>query len=308
MEALDAPVDVARQVAAIGLAAAAALAVLARSRRGAPEHRREPLPAAGLALALAAVVAINVVSDDEAISGAHVLGVASAALGALVANRLPLPPWSRPLLVLPGAALTVGAMQIADRPAVMWPTVAAAAVLAVLVGDSDRIHASTAAAPPLLAVSIAGMYATIPETGQILPVLVVAIPIALLGGPLRLARLGAPGAAATVVLLAAIVAEGGQTRPSSIVGGLASLGVLALEPLVRARVTPAQPPPDSWTSPRLLSLAAVHVVVVAVAARIAGLLDDLVVAAAIVAITVGVAVAALVALVRVVEPREPHGR
>ena len=128
-----------------------------------------------------------------------------------------------------------------------------------------------AGGPPLLAVSILGMYATIPETGQILPVAVVAVPIALVGGPARLARLGTAGAAASVVLLVAVVAEGGQARPASIVGGLASFGVLALEPMAR-RVAPATAaPPDRWASGAMAVLVAVHVVVVAVASRIAGL-------------------------------------
>jgi hypothetical protein len=305
MEASDDPLGVIRQVAVVGLIAAAGLAVLARSRRGAPRHRGQPLPAAGIALAVAAMVAIDIV-DDGAISAAHVLGLSAAAAGALVAGWFRLPWWTRPLLVLPGAALTVDAMQITDRPGVIGPTVVASAVLAVLVGDTDRIHAGSAAGPPLLAVSIFGMFATIPETGQILPVLVVAVPVALVGGPLRLARLGSAGAAATVVLLAAIVAAGGHFRPASIVGGLASLGVLALEPLARALVASASPPPDDWRSPRLLLLAVVHVIVVAVVARVAGLRQDLATAAVIVALTGGLALAALVALVRHVEYSGEH--
>jgi hypothetical protein len=196
-------------------------------------------------------------------------------------------------------------MNLADRPAVVGPSVVAGAVLAALVGESDRIHGASAAGPPLLAVSIFGMYSTIPETGQILPALVVAVPISLVGGPVRLARLGSPGAAAAVVLLAAIVAEGGQTRPSSILGGLACLGVLALEPVVRAAASAASPaaaPPDDWRSPYLLRLTTIHVVVVVIAARVAGLREDLTSAAVIVAVTGALAAAALFAMVREMVP------
>ncbi len=105
--------------------------------------------------------------------------------------RLPLV--LRPVLVVPGIAVTVEAMHLADRSTVVWPTVIVASVLAVLVADADESLAGSAVGPPLLAVSIFGMYVTIPETGQILPVLVVAVPIALVGAPLCLARLGAAG-------------------------------------------------------------------------------------------------------------------
>ena len=151
--------------------------------------------------------------------------------------------------MLPGAAVAVEAMHIEDRPTVIWPTVLVAAALAAAVADADLSLARSAVGPPLLAVSAFGMYVTVPETGQILPVLVVIVPIALVGAPLVLARLGTAGSAAIVVLLAAVVAEGGQQRAASIVGGLASVGVLALEPVARAIVPRARPWPGDWRDP-----------------------------------------------------------
>jgi hypothetical protein len=311
MDSLDGPVDAIREVGAVGVAVAAALAALALLLRSRPGGFRKPVPLAGLALTGAILVAVRMVDLREAAGDEELLGVSVAAAGALVAVLIRLPWWARPMLVLPGAVLTIDAMNLADRPAVVGPTVVAGAVLAALTGESDRIHGASAAGPPLLAVSIFGMYTTIPETGQILPALVVAVPIALLGGPVRLARLGSPGAAAVVVLLAAMVAEGGQTRPSSILGGLACLGVLALEPVVRAAATaaaspgaapPAEVPPDDWRSPYLLRLTAIHVVVVVIAARVAGLREDLTSAAVIVAVTGALAAAALFAMVREMVP------
>jgi hypothetical protein len=139
----------------------------------------------------------------------------------------------------------------------------------------------------------------------------VVVPIALLGGPLRLARLGAAGSAASVVLLAAVAAEGGQTRAASIVGGLAGLGVLALDPVARwlgARMqgwSPA-PPPASWRSPGMLRLVALHVAVVLVAARIAGLREGLKQSTAIAALTATVALIALLVINRDMERGEPY--
>jgi hypothetical protein len=297
MDDLDQSLDVARQVGPVGLIVALGLVLVAHSRGHAPGHRRQPLALGGVALAAAALVAIAMSDDGAAVTGTQVLGVSVAGIGAQVASWIRLPVWARPLLVLPGAALTVDAMEIV-RPAVVGPTIVATAVLAVLVAETDRIHAATAAGPPLLAASIFGMYASIPETGTILPVLIVAIPIGAVGGPLRVACLGTAGAEATVVLLAAVVAQGGQHRPASIVGGLATLGVLALEPLARALARRVRPAPENWRSPRLLGLSAMHVIVVFVAARVAGLRHDLRSAVLIVMATAGLALAVLIALDR----------
>ena len=176
---LEAPLDVAGEVGWVGLAAAAVLAVAALALR----RVRRPLPAAGLAMAAAGLVAVAIADTDEAGGTLHVLGIAAAAAGAWAGRLLRLPLLVRPVLVVPGVAVTVEAMHLADRSTVVWPTVLVAAVLAVLVADADESLAQSAAGPPLLAVSIFGMYVTIPETGQILPVLVVAVPIALVGRP-----------------------------------------------------------------------------------------------------------------------------
>lgn len=308
MDALDVPLEVIRRVGAVGLVAAAALALASLARPAGPDGRRPPLPAAGLALTAAAALAVAWAPDGEAVGARQVAGLVAAAGGAWLAAVLRLPLWVRPALVLPGAALTVDAMRITDRSQAIVPAIVAAAVLAVLVGEADEIHARSAAGPPLLAASIFGMYATIPETELILPVLVVAVPIGLVGGPARLARLGTAGAAASVVMLVAIVAEGGQARPASIVGGLASFGVLALEPVARAIVAAAAPPPDRRAWARQALTLCIHVVVIAVASRVAGLRQSAAEATAIVAATAGVALVVLVVLIRDTERRTGSGR
>lgn len=294
---LEAPMDAAREVGAVGVAAALVLAAVALALRS----RVRPLPAAGLAMAAAGLVAIAMADNDEAGGSGHVAGVALAAAAGWLGEQLRLPALARALLVVPGAAVAVNAMQIEDRPTVVWPTVVVAAALAVAVALSDRSLARSAAGPPLLAVSVFGMYATVPETGQILPVLVVVVPVALVGAPLALARLGAAGSAAVMVLLAAVVAEGGQVRAASIVGGLASVGVLALEPVARRLVPVARPWPSTWRDRRVLLLAALQAAVVLVTSRVAGIGDDLEVSTAIVVVTGVLTLVALMVLVRDVE-------
>ena len=99
-----------------------------------------------------------------------------------------------------------------------------------------------------------------------------------------------------------MVAEGGQARAASIVGGLATVGVLALEPVARrARPPRACRGPADWRSPRILALAALQVVVVLVMSRVAGLRDDLEGATVIAVVTGVLGLAALVVLLRDVE-------
>jgi hypothetical protein len=294
---LAAPLDAAREVGFVGVVAAAVLALVAMARRDVSH----PLPLAGVAMAGAGLLAVAIADTEDAGGILQVLGIAAAGAGAGVGRSLRLPLVVRAALIVPGAAVTVEAMALADRSTVVWPTVVVASVLAVLVADADESLAASAAGPPVLAVSIFGMYITIPETGQILPVLIVAVPIALVGAPLSLARLGAVGSGAVMVLLAAVVAEGGQARAASIVGGLASTGVLALEPVARRLAPDAPPWPADWRSRPVLALAGLHVVVVLVVSRVAGLRDDLEGALVISAVAGALALVALVALVRDVE-------
>jgi hypothetical protein len=304
MEALDVPLEMAGQVGYIGVAGAVALAVASLLWPRGRDGRRSPLPAAGLVLAAAGALAITASEAPEHVGQRQATGIALAAVGGFIAGRLPW--WLRPFMVMPGVALLLDAMGLDERPDSVAPIVVTAAVLAMLVAETDRLLAGSAAGPPLMAVTIFGMYVTIPETAQILPVLVVAVPIALTGGPVRLARLGSAGSAATLALLAAIVAEGGQTRESSVLGGLASVGALALVPVARVLVERARPPSESWRSPWLWQLVAVHVVVVLVVSRVAGLQDTFGAALVIVVVTGCAALFALTVLMRDVERGGSH--
>ena len=78
-------------------------------------------------------------------------------------------------------------------------------------------------------------------------------------------------------------------------------GVLALEPVARRLAPDAPPWPADWRSRPVLALAGLHVVVVLVVSRVAGLRDDLEGALVISAVVGALALVALVALVRDVE-------
>jgi hypothetical protein len=188
------------------------------------------------------------------------------------------------------AAGGAGIVAATDPPATLalplpWIAVVAGAAGALLAGF-DRRWRGHGLAPLLLAVSAVGVYATVPDVEWALVVVGAALPLTLLGwpgplapggvgGPRRRDRpaqpppsLGVAGSLATAALLAWTVAAGGAGRPGSVVGGLACLGVLTVEPLARLldprhRSALARPR-VAWTA------LAAHLVLVAVAARVVG--------------------------------------
>jgi len=212
------------------------------------------------------------------------------------------------------AAAGVGALAAAGvipagREAGLAPAVAVAAVLVAgaLLADFDR-RRPDGLALPLWAVTVAGVWATVPDVEAAVVVLGAALPPALLGWPGPLARsglvaLGLAGSLASAALLVWVVATDGAARPGSMVGGLACLGVLAVEPVARrlaGRGPGGQPLPP-------LPVAVGHLALVAVAARVVGRRETVAEALplAVAALAAGLAVA-VVALRRVAAARTPN--
>jgi hypothetical protein len=157
------------------------------------------------------------------------------------------------LLAVPGAWWLAASTGV---PAVGWVKVAIAVVAAAgggLVAGSDRRLGRWSLLVVL--VTAGGVYGTVPDTEQALALLGAAIAIAF---AFWAARLGAAGSWAFAGLVAWTAAVGGVGRHSSIVGGLACLGVLLVAPLWPRRV-PA------------FAIAAAQWPVVFVASRVAGL-------------------------------------
>jgi hypothetical protein len=167
-----------------------------------------------------------------------------------------------------GLAATGGAT-VRLGPAQLAGAVVVAGVVAALLADFDRRRWRDGLTLPLLAVSAAGIWATVPDVESAAVVLGVFLPFALLGWPLVRAgppSLGLAGALATAGLLVWTVVSGGAGRPGSIAGGLACLGVLAVEPA--ARLLDRRGPVDR--AAKALPVLAAHLLLVGVAARVAG--------------------------------------
>jgi hypothetical protein len=228
-------------------------------------------------------------------------GLAAGLLAGLAAALACLAVWAWRRRHRPGAPTPVvgvalaaaggaGIVAATDPPATLalplpWIAVVAGVAGALLAGF-DRRWRGHGLAPLLLAVSAVGVYATVPDVEWALVVVGAALPLTLLGWPGPLApgglrgprrrdgpaqpppSLGVAGSLAAAALLAWTVAAGGAGRPGSVVGGLACLGVLAVEPLARLldprhRSALARPR-VAWTA------LAAHLVLVAVAARVVG--------------------------------------
>ncbi len=192
------------------------------------------------------------------------------------------------------------------------------ALAGTAVGDFDRRGARRGLGPLLLLVSIAGLYTTVPDTELALVLFGAAIPISLLAWPRARARLGSGGAYAAIGLFLWVATIEGSGRAGSIVGAVATLALLVLEPLGRLiapRLTVPRLPPfltDARVTPGLL--VGGQLLLVAWAARVAGLADDpivaLVLALPVLAVGIAVGVAASVEPLKAGEhrPRRRHQR
>jgi hypothetical protein len=269
--------------------------------------------AAGVSLAVVAVLALVRALSGRWWSGAGLAAALGALVGLATAELLPLPlalvggivalgiaaqlatRWALLAGVLPaavGAVLVGVAVGEAADAAPQWARIATgtvAGVAALLVGDLED------ARPRLLgvclAVSAVSVYVAVPDTESVRPLVGAAGAAALLSLPRDIAA-NAAGSAAALGLLAWSVGVGGWPRPGAVVGGLACVGVLVLGRVIR------------WARTPIVALLLAHVAVVAIVARIAGLRERAVVAGLIVASAFAAAVVALLVTGR---PR-PRGR
>jgi hypothetical protein len=165
------------------------------------------------------------------------------------------------------------------------------------VSRTDVEYGPVGLTPVLYAVAAAGVFAAVPDTEQAAALLGASVPLAVRGWPLGRARLGPPGAGAAAALLLWVAAVGGRGREPSIVGAVGCLGLLLTLPAGRwlagrtGRLRAARRPRR-----HVLTLVLVHLLVVAVSSRVAGVSPDLDVALVVTAATVLVALAASVLL------------
>ena len=253
-------------------AGAAATGVLVGLRRRWPRLR--PV-AAGPILVLSAAAELLHTGDAprSLLLAVAVLAVGGGA-GQLLLGRRLRTAWPRWLVA--GAAVVPGSALLAYGPGMDVPGPSWVRVTLVV-----ATPAATAAfwsferrwvrlALPLLSVSAAGIYATTPDTEQILIVLGAVLGVTVAGWWAGLG-VGTVAAPAVTGLVTWTVAVDGRGRHSAIVGGLGCLGLLVAEPLAASlrRQNRAHPRPGPLRA--VVGGVAIQVAVVLVASRVAGL-------------------------------------
>jgi hypothetical protein len=290
-------------IVAVGLAIAV---TTAGGRRG--SGSRLP-PAVGLPITVAALAAIGV---SRAPTASVVVGLTGVTAAAALAVGWP---GGRRVSAVAGLLLTVpfAWLLAVDASSVVWVravVTGAATVGPVAAARTDVDLGPTGLTPALYAVSAAGVFAAVPNTEEAAALLGASMPAALAGLPLGRARLGRVGAAGAAALLVWVAADGSLGREPAVVGAVACLGLLATLPAGRWLATylrfRRRAPRDLMIG-RPLPTLVVHATVVGVASRVAGTSSELWVA---VPVAIATVVFALLVSAALVVPRgdEPLDR
>ena len=174
---------------------------------------------------------VQVAGTVPALPQSVVLGLALVWLGVAVAGVTPAPLPIGMILALPGAWRLVAGQDLLGPSWVPWLIVLGTAVAGPLAAETDRDLGRTGLSPVMWLFVVGAVYATVPDTELALVLLGVAMPLALLGLPFRLARLGDGGAAASIGLVLWMASQEGWARPGSLIGALGALGLFTTFPI-----------------------------------------------------------------------------
>lgn len=189
--------------------------------------KKRPLPFGGLLLTGSILIALALTNE---LSAVFIVGLVLLA----VAGWLPTRSLATIMLTLiPGAAAV--AVSLANRPETVVESIAVVAIVVAgpLVASFDERYQTSAIATPLMAISFLGVFATVPDTDKAIIAAAAATPWLIAGPPLRLAHLGRAGAFASSGALVWVIASGGFSRTEALIAGLATLGILLAEPVIR---------------------------------------------------------------------------
>jgi hypothetical protein len=239
-----------------GAASGALALVLTLLARVALPARDDPPPLGGPALLVAVAVGFGA---TEGLPGLLLAGLVLAVLGGAAAEVLRWSPIVAVPLAAPGAALVVAAAPAGTRAWAAALAGAAVLVVGALLTGMDRRWRARGLGPPLVAVTAGGVLLTVPDTEHAVVLAGATAVLGLLGWPVPLVSLGAPGAFVASAAVAWVALQGGVGRPASVVAALACWGLVLLEPVDRDR------PPGN-----VLWAIAVDAVVVVAVARVAG--------------------------------------
>ena len=214
----------------------------------------QPLHVVGVMFVGAAAWAMKVAMDVPAEA---LLGLALLGIGGLIARS------SESLFfgaaaAIPGAWFVVASLEVGDSSWISWFLLAAIAIGGVLAARTDQLISVPTVTPLLVALTIAGVYFAVPDTEEVLVLAGAITPLALLGWPLGLSKIGGSGCYATVGILAWTTAWGGMGRPAAIVGAVSCLGMFLLIPFFH------------WSRDKPALIVGLHLILVAAGSRLSG--------------------------------------
>ena len=184
---------------------------------------------AGVALVLAALVALEVegMATVQLVCGTALIAVAGSVRANTSARKV-----IALLLVVPGALFVALDPRLDDERGLQIAVAMTIVLVAPAMADYDKRNATHALGPLAFFISVAGLYVAVPDTEAPLVLLGACVPAVLAALGPRLS-LGAEGAPAALGLYAWAAAFGARGRPAAMIGAIAALGVVLIEPLSR---------------------------------------------------------------------------
>jgi hypothetical protein len=217
---------------------------------------RKSSPVLGRWQIMAGIVLMGAALGGYQLTGHLVTGLLIAitllGVGGLIADARAVSSALRMALSLPGAAVIAFGSALPDP---LWARLFAGAMTVIgtrLIGDVEERTAERGLGPVLLAVTAFGLYESVPDPDFALLLVGAALPTALFGWPVPIARLGGVGAAVGSGFLAWAGAVGGRGLLSAVIAGAACLGLFILDPLAvwfRSPSLLAALPARRWTAP-----------------------------------------------------------
>jgi len=224
---------------ALGLAFGG-VAFLLTSMIGVVRRRRVP-DAAAIAFAAAAWLGVRGAWGPELASGGVAFALLALAAGGacvVVVNRHSafgsrFPAVVSAVAIAPGAIYLAAVTPLAGGSTSRTVLAVSVIVIGVAMRDFDAMRGPRGVPWLLFLITAAGVYLAVPDTELARVMLGVALPFVLLSVPKPMFPLGPAGSPALAGVFAWVVVVGGRGRPGSVVGGLATIGILVAEPLGR---------------------------------------------------------------------------
>jgi hypothetical protein len=206
-------------------------------------------------------------------------GVLALGVGGLAIRRWHLPRYSAVLVYAPGAVIIAFFTDLAPGHDPSWMkllVIGAITVGGMLVLDFDVVRERRSLGPMLFAITIFAIYATVPDTEQIIALCGASVALFAYTVPTPIGSLGPEGVGAAMGLLMWAAAFDARGRPSALIGAVGCLGLLIAEPVGRllVRQRPSSRPSRRVNYEQLILAAlfgSIQVALALYAGRVAGM-------------------------------------